>query len=104
MNREQRRNTLKKLKKRKFNKNLKSVPPLKEGDRVVIKTKEIMDRIESSGTLYTEEFTSYIKENESKIFTVEFDQNHKDGYLVCLKEDARPIKWLFWAGDLEKVK
>ena len=39
MNREQRRNTLKKLKKRKFNKNLKSVPPLKEGDKVVIKQK-----------------------------------------------------------------
>ena len=32
------------------------------------------------------------------------DSEARDFSHVRFTEDTRPIKWLFWAGDLEKVK
>lgn len=107
MNRETRRKMEKKIGRRKakdIRKMMENYEPLLEGDKVRIKTEEIVNRIETTGATYVQEFVDFIKENTHKIFTVEYDEKHKDGLMVCLKEDIRPIKWLFWEGDLEKIK
>ena len=42
------------------------------------------------------EYRNFIINNRDKIFTVEYDDKHRDKpYLVCFKEDTSPIKWLW---------
>ena len=107
MNRELRRQMEKKLgfkKARDIRKNMKDYTPLHDGDKVKIKVDEIVNRIEETQAQYVQQYLDWIKENKDKVFTVEYDESHTNGIMVCLAEDTTPIKWLFWEGDLEKVE
>ena len=107
VNRKLRRQMEKKLgfkKVRDIRKNMKNYVPLHDGDKVKIKVDEIINRIEETQAQYVQQYLDWIKENKDKVFTVEYDESHPNGLMVCLAEDTTPIKWLFWEGDLEKVK
>lgn len=45
-------------------------------------------------------YKDFIEKNKNQIFTVEYDEYHQDGNLVCLKEDVTNPKWLFSKYDL----
>ena len=107
MNRRLRRQMEKKLgfkKARDIRKNMKDYKPLHDGDKVKIKVDDIVNRIEETQAQYVQQYLDWIKENKDKVFTVEYDESHPNGLMVCLAEDTTPIKWLFWEGDLEKVE
>ena len=42
------------------------------------------------------EYRDFIKQNKDVVFTVEYDDKHRENpYLICFKEDKSPIKWLW---------
>ena len=67
---------------------------MSEGTKVKINC----DAIASRPDYYKmrKEYRDFIINNRDKIFTVEYDDRHRDKpYLVCFKEDTSPIKWLW---------
>lgn len=52
-----------------------------------------------------ERYRTFIEDNANTIFTVEYDEQYPTEPLwVCLKEDVSPIKWLFYIGDLKVIR
>ena len=77
---------------------------LPEGTKVKLDYDEIHDRPNYSKR--NERFIKFVEQNKDRVFTVEYDDKHKDKpYLVCLNEDTTKPKWLFHANfDLIVVK
>lgn len=76
---------------------------LSEGERVRIKTEAILNH--KGAESLRQEYIQFLNDAKDKIFTVEYDPRFtKTPYVVCLKEDPTPVKWLFSVVDLEKVK
>lgn len=83
---------------------------LLEGDKVKINTEKILS--EPNWKNKNKTYQSFVLEHKDTIFTVEYDPINtqrrqvyqKGAYpaLLCLKED--PNHFLFWEGDLIKVK
>lgn len=110
MNRSERRNKIRKWKK-KYASLIKTVYAiheegydyLAEGDKVRLKYDYITSR-EGYATK-SEKYKQFIEDNKDKIFTVEYDANHLDNpIIVALKEDDSEPKWLFWEEFLERVE
>ena len=41
-------------------------------------------------------YKDFVENNKDTIFTVEYDKKHgSNSYMVCLKEDTTPVKWLW---------
>lgn len=114
MNREQRRELKKKVKKNSFLRKAYEaskdwydniLPPLNEGDKVKLN----YERIISNPGYKTDtrpEYRNFIENNKNNIFTVEYDSIRKEfnspnmKYLVQLEEDENMPKFLFSSGDL----
>lgn len=75
--------------------------PLKAGDKVQLNLDAIVNRQGYTKTLPA--YQKFCEENAGKTFTVEYDKNLRQS-LVCLAEDTTKPKWLFWIGDLTKVR
>ena len=99
MNREERRQL------QKFKKQHKQISVreerLKEGQRVKLHYQRITSHPDWSKL--TQKYRMWVATHKDDIFTVEYDEQHKDGVLVCLKEDTTEPKWLFYEGDLIEV-
>jgi len=113
MNREQRRQYTKGLKKMGANKNeimryneiLKLSTDLKEGDKVRLNYEKIINQ--QGYDKRTEKYRSFIESNKDKIFTVEYDEKMKSSpncIFVSLFEDNTQPKWLWYIDDLIKVE
>ena len=117
MNRKQRREYVKKMKKdmvdsgilrnerqrqiehiqKKFKK--EQIP---EGTKVKLRYKQISERFnDKTNPIWME----WIKQHKDDIFTVEYEEKHKEKKAFCVfKEDTSPVKWLWFCEDLEIVK
>jgi hypothetical protein len=93
-----------KIKKRNFIKSLESMAKvekyvddfkfLPEGLKVKINYEEITSR--PTYNRMRQEYRDFVEKNKNEIFTVEYDDKHKEKpYLVCFKEDDTPLKWLW---------
>ena len=116
MNRAERRNLAKKIKK--INKNLKlglNKTQLKdyikfkeeqlssvvffEGDKVKINYESITSRIDYEKR--RPEYRNFIEENKNNIFTIKYDEKYRNNpWLVSLEEDTTEPRWLFTTSDL----
>ena len=68
-----------------------------EGDKVMLNLFAIQTRLNYSKM--NEEYKKFVEESDGKVFTAHFE--HDNNKLVTLLENPR---WLFWCGDLIKVK
>lgn len=114
MNREQRRKLIKEFEKTGLTNaqakrllEIHEAPDLKgsfkEGDRVRLNVKSIQEHPDypNMNPMYKQ----WVGNNKDKEFTVEYDEKQDDNpTLVCLKEDTTDPKWLWWVGNLEKVR
>jgi predicted site-specific integrase-resolvase len=67
---------------------------LAEGTKVKLNYDEITSRPDYQRK--QEKYRAFVENNKDKIFTVEYDERHREKpYLVCLEEDETPIKWLW---------
>jgi hypothetical protein len=65
-----------------------------EGAKVKINYDEILSR--PNYNKLRPEYREFVEKNKDKIFTVKYDEKYKEQpYLVCLKEDDTPLKWLW---------
>ena len=103
LNREERR------KLEKLQKKIKNVPireeRLEEGRKVKLNYKKMISHPDWNKNLdfNKRNHHNWVELHKDNIFTVEYDERHKDGILLCLKEDATEPKWLFYEGDLIEV-
>lgn len=73
--------------------------PIVEGTKVKLNMEKILSDV--NYPRLTDKYKTWIDENQDKTFTVEYDQKQKKKpQLLCLKENVKPVKWLFWEGDL----
>ena len=116
MNRTERRNLAKKIKKAnkslnlglnkkqldeyiKFKEEQMSSISLFEGDKVKIDYVGITSRVDYDKR--RPEYRTFIEENKDKIFTVLYDEKYRNNpWLVSLEEDTTEPKWLFTTSDL----
>ena len=116
MNRTDRRNLAKKIKKAnkslnlglnkkqldeyiKFKEEQMSSISLFEGDKVKIDYVGITSRVDYDKR--RPEYRTFIEENKDKIFTVLYDEKYRNNpWLVSLEEDTTEPKWLFTTSDL----
>jgi hypothetical protein len=78
-------------------------PTIPEGTKVKINVDKIFK--EKGFADRMPRFRKFVQEARDKIFTVEYDPEHRDRpTLVCLKEDPSEVKWLWYIGDLEVVE
>lgn len=116
MNREERRNLAKKIKKAnktlklglnktqlkdyiKFKEEQLSSVVLFEGDRVKIDYKGITSRVDYDKR--RPEYRDFIEQNKNNIFTVKYDEKYRNNpWLVSLEEDTTEPRWLFTTSDL----
>jgi hypothetical protein len=83
----------------KVKKALDNWKPIPEGTKVKLNIERI--KADVNYDRLTDQYKTWIKENQDKTFTVEYDAKHKDNpQLLCLKENVEPVQWLFWEGDL----
>jgi hypothetical protein len=76
---------------------------IKEGDRVSVNVTQIKEDVNYERK--TDRYHAFIESCVGKEFTVQFDPKYLDKpSLVTLKEDQTVPKWLFWIGDLIKIK
>lgn len=126
MNREQKRNYTKKLKQKGYSESqielalrvveMKSKSLVDEefleNDKVKLNYENITSHPDYIKNKTSEEshvirYHKFIEDNKDKVMTVQYDKNHQDHpQLVVLKEDENEddCKWLFWVGDLIKIK
>jgi hypothetical protein len=75
---------------------------ISEGTKVKLNYKNISSQ--SDYKTKNPRYFNFVEKHKDDIMTVEFDPNCKqDSYLVCLKEDINPIKWLWLVTDLIKI-
>lgn len=116
MNRTDRRNLAKKIKKAnktlnlglnktqlkeyiQFKEEQMSSISLFEGDKVKIDYVGITSRVDYDKR--RPEYRTFIEENKDKIFTVLYDEKYRNNpWLVSLEEDTTEPKWLFTTSDL----
>lgn len=116
MNRAERRNLSKKIKKanKSFNLGLNKTQlkdyikfkeeqltsiVLFEGDRVMIDYNGITSRVDYDKR--RPEYRNFIEENKNTIFTVKYDEKYRNNpWLVSLEEDTTEPRWLFTTSDL----
>lgn len=73
-----------------------------EGTKVKINYNNISSQPDYSNK--NPKYIDFVEKHKDDIFTVEYDPKRKqDSYLVCLKEDNNPIKWLWLVTDLIKI-
>ena len=105
MNREQRRNLAKKTGVSQkvvnafFERNKPDSPVLRKGQKVKLNYDGI-----TSGVDYNrlgEPYKAFVEAHRDDVFTVKYDKRHKDGVMVCFKEDPT---WLWHSSDLVVVK
>lgn len=109
MNREQRRAFKKKHKKSvrehaadKLNKLSQEIEnPLHEGDLVKLDVDRITKREDYAQT--TEEYQAFVESSRDKVFTVRLYRKREDGFSAIIELVEEP-KWLFWYGDLVRIK
>lgn len=117
MNREEKREFIKKLQKKgaskdaakrfveKITSNSQNPRYAFEGEKVKIDYVRLISYPDWD-TNYSEDYKRWITAHKDDVFTVEFDPIKKEknnktiNVLVQLKEDETNPKWLFWAGDL----
>lgn len=76
---------------------------LKEGEKVKLNYDQITGR--KSWHKYNPVYKAFVEANKDRIFTVEFDEVHETRpSLVCLAEDDKEVKSLWWEGDLIRVE
>lgn len=68
-----------------------------EGDKVILDTAFIMSRKDYKKLV--PEYREFIESSAGVVFTAHLE---KDGRLASLNENDN--KWLFWIGDLKKIK
>lgn len=104
MNREQRRNLAKKtgLSQKIVNaflgRSKPDSPVLREGQKVRLNYERI-----TGGADYdrlVDRYKAFVEAHRDDVFTVKYDKRHKDGVMVCFKEDKT---WLWHASDLVVV-
>ena len=70
-----------------------------EGDKVKINIKQIKSY--ANWASLNPQYKEFVENNIDVNFTVEYDKaEEKNPNLVCLKEDTREPKFLWWDGDL----
>jgi hypothetical protein len=114
MNREQKRKYMKTLQAKGFDeKKIASIlslrekfnPPndLPEGTKVQLDIDKMKKHPDYNRL--TQKYRDWVNAHISDIFTVRFDDATKTNpMLVSLEEDTTDPRWLFWTGDLKKVK
>lgn len=75
--------------------------PLHEGDRVMLNYDKITQA--PNYDKRQDAYKAFVEEHKEDEFTVEFDEKHTSGKLVCFKEDTSDTKWLWYVADLKKV-
>ena len=76
---------------------------LLEGSKVKLDLKNIQDHPDYPRLI--PEYREWVEGHSENIFTVEYDPKYPiNPKLVCLAEDTTPAKWLFWIGDLIRIK
>lgn len=116
MNRAERRNLSKKIKKVnktlnlgltkkqlkdyiKFKEEQLSSVALFEGDKVKIDYEGIVSRVDYEKR--RPEYRDFIEQNKNTIFTVKYDEKYRNNpWLVSLEEDTTEPRWLFTTSDL----
>lgn len=116
MNRAERRNLSKKIKKVnktlnlgltkkqlknyiKFKEEQLSSVVLFEGDKVKIDYEGIVSRVDYEKR--RPEYRDFIEQNKNTIFTVKYDEKYRNNpWLVSLEEDTTEPRWLFTTSDL----
>ena len=74
---------------------------LSEGTKVKLNYKWITENPAYSHA--QQPYKDFIEKHKDDVFTVEYDDKYRDKpYLVCLKEDDTPIKWL-WHSLLDLI-
>lgn len=109
MNREQRRSVQKKQKKNvqkdavdKLNQLAQEIDnPLHEGDQVRIDVDRIVNRKDYART--TEEYRAFVESSRDRVFTARLYRKREDGFSAIIELAEEP-RWLFWYGDLVRVK
>ena len=115
MNREQKRQLAKDIKKasknpklidmsflgnRTSNRDGLSIP---EGSKVYLKVEKMKKH--PDWNRLDERYRAFVEDNIDTVFTVEYDEQYqREPLWVCLKEDTTPIKWLFYIGDLKVIR
>ena len=79
-----------------------SADALPEGTKVLLNYDAIVNQPGYKNRQST--YKEFVESNKDKEFTVEYDDKHTSGKLVCLAEDPSPQKWLWHAADLTPVK
>ena len=104
MNREERRK-LEKLQKKIKNVLIRE-ERLREGQKVKLNYKKMISHPDWNKNLDENKtcYHNWVELHKDDIFTIEYDENHQDGILVCFEEDTTEPKWLFYEGDLVEVK
>lgn len=74
---------------------------LQEGQKVKLNYQRIIS--ESDYKFKQKKYKEFIEVNKDKEFTVQYDEYHQNGKLVCLKEDNSEPKWLFTFYDLVPI-
>jgi hypothetical protein len=72
-----------------------------DGDLVVLNVKQIMGRKDYSHT--QEEYRQFVESSRDKTFVVHSYHKRPDGFSALIELDGVE-KWLFWCGDLIRVK
>lgn len=72
----------------------------KDGDKVTLNYKQITSRKDWKRKLPN--YKNWVNENKDRVFTISKGEKYNE--FVTFKEDTSEEKWLFWVGDLVKVK
>ena len=80
---------------------MSSGPVFSEGDRVVIRYEQIVNRKDFAAK--NDLYKVFLEENRDKVFTIHKVSQGKDHSLIELVEDPSVPKWLWWEGDLCRV-
>lgn len=75
--------------------------PIKDGDKVRLNLDVIKKHPGYSQKLPA--YRRFCEENAETVFTARYDKKLRQS-VVSFEEDTTSPKWLFWIGDLEKVK
>jgi len=75
---------------------------LLEGTKVRLNYESIVNQ--PSYSKRQQSYRDFVEANKETEFTVQYDDKHTSGKLVCLAEDTSEQKWLWHVGDLIAVE